>query len=226
MTAEYIQLHPQRLIGFGIINPLDMGESLKEAERCVNDYNFLGFKVHPTMQKFYPNREDFSEFYAFCSDKRLPILFHTGASLSNYADKYSHPSFLDEVAVRHPELKIIMAHMGRPYYQDAALLLRKHKNVYADICANEGRTGDPKLLEMVFSWLKIYANGVEKLLFASDYPIFRPEKMHKYLEMLHVGKLIEGTDIPLVSDDEFESILHGNILKILELNLNTETSEE
>lgn len=214
LTARYIDLYPDRFIGYGIINPNDIKSSLKELERCVDDLNFAGVKVHPTMQVFYPNDEKFTPVYSFCEERRIPILFHTGASLSTFADKYSHPLLLDEVAVRHPKLLMIIAHAGRPYYQDAALLLRKHENVYADVCANQGRVGDPLLLEWIFTWLKVYADGVRKLIFGSDFPVFEPKKMRDLITALHQKSFLPHSEIPLISEEELDLIFYKNIQDI------------
>ena len=47
--------------------------------------------------------------------------------------RYAHPLLMDEVAMRYPDLKIIMAHLGHPWTVDTAVVVRKHPNVYADI---------------------------------------------------------------------------------------------
>jgi uncharacterized protein len=215
MTAKYVREYPDRLIGFAIINPKEIKDSLKELDRCKRELGFKGLKIHPSMQESFCNSEDLFSIYQFCQDENLPILFHTGASLPSHSDKFSHPVLLDDVAVRFPDLKIIIAHMGRPYYQDAAFLLRKHKNIYADICANEGRVGDTLLLENALSWIKIYADGVKRLLFSSDFPVFDPLKGLNALKTICHQKSIPNTDIPIVTETEYEAITSLNFLKII-----------
>jgi uncharacterized protein len=39
------------------------------------------------------------------------------------------------VALRYPDLKIILAHMGHPWYEDTIAVVRKQPNVYAEISA-------------------------------------------------------------------------------------------
>jgi uncharacterized protein len=70
---------------------------------------------------------------------------------------------IDDLAVDYPDLKIIMAHGGRPMYTDEAwFLLRRHSNVYLDISSFP----PSKLLE--------YFPGIDRVddrvLFGSDWP--------------------------------------------------------
>jgi ferredoxin len=46
---------------------------------------------------------------------------------------YGHPRDLDEVASAFPNLKIIMAHFGIPFFDEATELMAKHENVFTDI---------------------------------------------------------------------------------------------
>lgn len=215
LTALYMQQYPERLIGYGIVNPRDIPGSLKELDRCFDELGFRGIKLHPSMQEFYPNQEQFFPIYEYCQQKCAPILFHTGASLASHSDKFSHPILLDDIAVRFPSLTIIIAHAGRPYYQDAALLLRKHSNVYADICANLGRTGGTYLLEQVLIWLKVYADGIKKLLFASDFPIFDPIRALNDLKNIHELSELPNSEDKLITQEEWDLLMHANAERLI-----------
>jgi len=218
LTASYVKKYPDRLIGFAIINPNDVEGSVKELNRCKSELGFKGLKMHPSMQEFYSNSETVFPIYKYCQDNNLPVLFHTGASLASHPDKFSHPVLLDDVAVKFPHLKMIVAHIGRPYYQDAGFLLRKHANVYADLCANEGRIGKTALLENVLSWIKIYADGVKRLLFSSDYPVFDPKKGLDDLNYIHKNCSLPNLDIPMIDDQEYQAITSLNCEKIISNN--------
>jgi hypothetical protein len=215
MTAEYAAAYPDRLVGYAIVDPGDVPASLRELERAADELGLRGIKLHPSMQVFYPNDAALSPIYAFAQDRNWPVLCHTGASRSRYADKYSHPLLLDEVAVRFPDLKLILAHTGRPWYQDAGLLVRKHPNVYCDLCANVGRTGDTALLEMMFIFLKVYAGGLKKMLFASDFPIFEPADGLADLYAVADGRSAGRLGLPGVTPEELEGVLWKNAAHLL-----------
>ena len=218
MTADYVRRYPQRFIGFAIINPKDVPASVKELERAFDELAFNGVKLHPSMQEFYANDEALYPVFEYCQEKEKPVLFHSGASLPSHPDKYSQPRLLDDVAVRFPDLKIIIAHGGRPYYQEAAMLLRKHPNVYIDVCANKGRKGGTALLEMALTFIKIYADGLKKALFASDFPVFSPAETLQSLRTLKESSKPDMLDEPLISEEEFEKILGKNAVSLLQVN--------
>lgn len=47
--------------------------------------------------------------------------------------KYAHPLLVDEVAVEHRDVIFVMAHFGNPWITDAAEVLCKNENVWADL---------------------------------------------------------------------------------------------
>ena len=219
LTASYLAEYPERLIGYSIINPRDIDASLLELERAFDQLGFRGVKIHPSLQEFYCNDPALDPIFAYCVSREKPILFHTGASLPSHPDKYSQPLLLDEVAVRFPDLSIIMAHSGRPFYQEAAMLLRKHPNVYVDLCANRGRTGGTALLEMALTFNKIYADGLQKTLFASDFPVFSPAETLQDLRTIKGNPRLAELELPTITDEEMVLILGNTAAGLLKLDL-------
>ena len=71
--------------------------------------------------------------------------------------------YVDDVAVDFPNLKILLAHGGRPLWMDKAFfLVRRHRNVYLDISGIP-----PKSLLKYFPRLEEIAH---KTLFGTDWP--------------------------------------------------------
>lgn len=62
------------------------------------------------------------------------MIIHTGDTYSRTAKvRMAHPLLVDDVAVDYPDVKFVMCHLGNPWFQDAAEVLYKNDNVYADI---------------------------------------------------------------------------------------------
>jgi predicted TIM-barrel fold metal-dependent hydrolase len=81
--------------------------------------------------------------------------------------KYGHPSLIDDVAMRHEDLTIIIGHMGTPWFWDTYSVVLRHPNVYVDISAHYD-------LYNHFPWdAYTKANIENKILFASDYPLIQ-----------------------------------------------------
>lgn len=135
-------------------------------------------KMYPGYQYFYPSDERIEPVVCFCLQHRKPLLFHTGATSSRGKPlaKYAHPAHIDELATRHPELRIIMAHLGFPHLLEAADLVSKHANVYADISGTIDKMGSGATKRLVARYiddlqrvLDYYPSLAMKLLFGTDY---------------------------------------------------------
>src|SRR5260370_7758193 len=76
------------------------------------------------------------EIYRRAVKYNLPILVHAAfQSIPRTPMKWANPLLFDEVGMQFPDLKIILAHMGLPWYTDAMVVVRKHRNMYANITA-------------------------------------------------------------------------------------------
>src|SRR5262249_15627619 len=109
------------------------------------------------------------------------------------------PMAVDDVAVDFPQLRIILAHAGRPLYMTtAAFLVRRHPNVYMDL------SGIPpkKLLE----YLPRLEELSDKCLWGTDYPSPGVASMKKNVQ--------DFLELPL-SPQAKEKILWSNAEKVI-----------
>jgi len=61
-------------------------------------------------------------------------MIHTGDTFLKQGKlRFSHAINIDDVAVDNPDLKIVMCHLGNPWFLDCEEILYKNKNVYGDI---------------------------------------------------------------------------------------------
>ncbi|HEY4720888.1 MAG TPA: amidohydrolase family protein, partial [Anaerolineae bacterium] len=106
-----------RVLPFASLNPFIVNDLAAELERLVKTYDFKGIKVYPTYQQHYANDPRMYPLYAKAQELGLPMMVHTGSSVFKGARiKYGDPLFLDDVAIDFPELNILMAHSGRPFW--------------------------------------------------------------------------------------------------------------
>lgn len=168
MAAKYAMEDPKRLISCGSLHPgyspnprADIDEIVRLGLRLI--------KIHPPHQLFYPNDylkgvKELELLYRAAQSNGIPVMFHTGTSIFPGArNKYGDPIHIDDVAVDFPDLKIVLAHGGRPLWMDTAFfLVRHHCNVYLDISSIPAQ----RLLEY-FPRLPEIAR---KTLFGTDWP--------------------------------------------------------
>jgi len=211
-TAAFVRAYPERLIGFLSVHPHDPA-CLTEFERGRTDLGLRGVKLGANYQIFDPLESRALAVYREAERHGLPVLFHIGTSPVRMAPiRYAHPLVVDEIAMRYPDLKIIMAHMGHPWTVDTAVVVRKHPNVYADLSG---------LFYRPWTFYEAMLKGSEwnmlgKLLFASDYPITTPAETIAALRS--VNRIVEGTAMPRVPEDEIEKIIHRDSLALLGLS--------
>ncbi|MFC0624875.1 amidohydrolase family protein [Kribbella deserti] len=211
-TAEFVAAAPDRRIGFLSVNPLDPN-AIVETERC-RDLGLKGVKLGPNYQNFDPLGESALAYYAYCEQHGLPILFHQGASPIREAPlRYTYPLVTDEIALRFPELRIVMAHMGHPWARETVVTIRKHPHVYADVSSIYLRPW--VLYESLITAVEWGATG--KLLLGSDFPIANTAEA--IAGLWTVNDMLEGTKLPRVPDEVIEGIVYADALGALGLEL-------
>ena len=185
------------LIPFCTLNPYDTPDLGSTLEDLYYNHGFKVVKLYPTYNYFYPNDPKLYPLYAVAQKLNIPVLFHTGSSIFKGSRiKYGNPIFFDDVAVDFPDLKIVMAHGGRGFwYNEAVMMTRLHENVYIEVSGLP-----PKKLLEYFPELERFS---DKFIFGSDWP------------SVDVKKNIEAIHSLDISQEAKEKILGGNAQKIL-----------
>lgn len=134
-------------------------------------------KFYPGYEHFFPQDSWLSPYYDILAKYGRPAIFHSGDTYSGVAAaklKYAHPLHLDEVAVDHPKLRIVLAHLGYPWIVDAAEVVYKNKNVYADCSGfvyGTFNAGQREHFRECWKEFVRISNAPERILFGSDWPI-------------------------------------------------------
>ncbi|MCY4060852.1 MAG: amidohydrolase family protein [Chloroflexi bacterium] len=211
-TAAFAKAYPERLIGFMSLHPHDP-HALDELDRARGDLGLRGIKMGANYQNFHPLESRALAIYERAQRYGLPILFHQGTSPVRPAPiRYAHPLLMDEVAMRYPDLRIIMAHLGHPWTVDSAVVVRKHPNVFADISGLFYRPfGFYEAMIKATEW-----NVLDKLLFASDFPVTTASETFHNLRK--VNEIVDGANFPRVPEDKLEAIIYRDSLALLGLS--------
>ncbi|MGL4552528.1 MAG: amidohydrolase family protein, partial [Gemmataceae bacterium] len=100
------------------------------------------------------------------------VVFHCGDTYSPRAKlRYAHPLLVDDVAVDHPGVNFVIAHVGNPWLADAAEVVYKNLNVWADLSGLAvGGAYDDETLEAVGRAFR-YAGRPNRFLFGTDWPL-------------------------------------------------------
>ena len=210
-VADYVNAHPDHLIGFLAVDPTQDGWQ-QEMEYGHQELGLRGIKLLSMYAGFYPHDERLDSLWRYATEHRLPVLLHTGTTFVAQAPlDCTLPRHLDPVATRFPDVKIIMAHLSHPYEGECAVVIRKHPNVYADVSALHYRP-----FQFYNSLMLVQEYGVwDKLLFGSDYPFTTIDASIEGLYALN--KMLDGTALPRLHEDQIDALIHRDSLSILEL---------
>jgi len=167
-----------------------------------------GLKFIAPMHSYGANR--YFPLYEVLCDRRALAVFHTGyladalfaprraLGREDYVDiTHMRPAAVDRIARAFPALKILMAHFGNPWWEEAWKMISSHANIYADF---SGGTAYRRSLNM---WREMFApNGrldtaaIGKLCFASDVTHFEPER-YEYLPYIEFyERFYEALQVP------------------------------
>ena len=210
-VADYVSAHPDSLIGFLSVDPTQKDWE-KELYVGHQELGLKGIKLLPMYAGFMPDDSMLDPLWSYADQHALPVLLHTGTTFVSQAPlAYTLPRNLDPVAIRYPEVKIILAHLSHPYEAECVAVIRKHPNVYADISALHYRP-----FQLYNSLMLVQEYGVwDKVLFGTDYPFTTVNETLAGLRNLN--RMIDGTALPRLNESKIEKMISRKTLSILGL---------
>lgn len=200
---------PNRLIFFTSVNPAEAGY-MEELERTHQDLGAKGIKLGPIYQGVHPHDPRYHRIYAYAERHNLPIVIHMATTFANdYPLSYARPILMDDIALAYPDLKIVLAHLGHPWSEEAISVIRKQPNVYADVSALYYRPwqfyNTMRVLVEYGSWGKV--------MFGSDFPFTTPAD--SLAGVRNLNHIIKNSGLPEVPQEIIEDIITRDSLSIL-----------
>jgi len=193
------------LIPFVGLDPSVMtpGELRDELEACV-DAGARGVKLHPIVQRLAPGTAALWPVYELCQELGLPVLFHSGFLGRSEWNTLARPAAFASVLEAFPHLRVILAHLGRGYFDEAVELASRFPQVTFDTCAAITAADVPWRLGDEDAVRLLRRLGIERVCFGSDYPWFDPAADAARLATL-----------PGLTPAERAAILADNALRLL-----------
>lgn len=175
------EAHQDRLFVVGSVSPIMEGYQVPPAQvdEWLDSGRVRALKFYTGYEHFYPHDPRLTPYMELLVKYGRPVIFHLGNLYSEIPGallEYSQPLPIDRLAVKHPDLTIVMAHMASPWIVTAAEVCYKNANVYAD-CSGYvyGAFGLNQYRRFLDAW-KTFDDGTEdgaadKILYGSDWPI-------------------------------------------------------
>lgn len=154
--------------------------TVEQVEAWLASGAIRGLKFYCGYEYFYPADASVRPYLELCAKYGRPAIFHSG-DLYNKAVgaklKYAHPLHIDDLASEMPTLQIVIAHLGSPWLIDAAEVCYKNANVYSDcsgfVYGTFDKQREGEFVAAAAEFMRV-AEGSEKILFGSDWPIAEP----------------------------------------------------
>ncbi|MEO3713223.1 amidohydrolase family protein [Roseateles flavus] len=206
---EILKRHAGRFFVFGGVDPRWGADGLALLERGITEYGFKGLKLYPPCG-YSPSDRSLYPFYELCQAHGLPVLMHIGPTSPSLSFQFSHPYLVDQAALDFPDVNFILAHGAVHHVQDCAALCAYRPNVYLDISAFLGSQHPGGWQAGLAELFKLNLN--HKILFGTDWPVFRYSGGHK-----KVMDLFLAADGPLagVSRGQRSWLMSGNARRLL-----------
>jgi predicted TIM-barrel fold metal-dependent hydrolase len=181
-VAAYCEQFPGRFHGLAGVDPSRGMEGLREFERGIREYGFVGAHLYPHWFELAPDHAKYYPFYAKCCELDVPIMMQIGHCLDYQRDRIlpsvGRPITLDRVAIDFPELKLIGIHLGWPWTEEMIAVCFKHANVHMAGDAYAPKHWPEEYVHYINSW------GQDKCLFGTDWPVIDPERAMREVEEL------------------------------------------
>jgi predicted TIM-barrel fold metal-dependent hydrolase len=227
--AEVARSHPDKLVWGCCVNPTDPGAA-DEVARWVRDYGAVAVgELGPGYGGYDLDDPRCFPLYEAAIDLDIPLVIHAGPVQARFGRlKHTDLAAVDEIAIRFPSLRIVICHLGYPRYEEAAFLVAKHENVYADISwlpqiAGLDRRALSRYLPQVefpyfhlaYPLLYYFTQTFgepDKLLWGSDFPACSPGTSIQAVR--DVNRILEKHGLPKIPEAAIERMLHENWRKV------------
>ncbi|HUV08885.1 MAG TPA: amidohydrolase family protein, partial [Spirochaetia bacterium] len=198
--------YPEIVIPFGFF---DLG---LDPPGLVDELHTAGFKgIKFTRARLNYDDKSLYPVYERMERCGMAALFHTGTVLRTPIDKKQdvnsnrlRPIYLDPIARAFPKLNIIGAHLGNPWYDEAAMTIFWNPNVHFDLSGTILKRKKADWFKETLWW---FPEVMEKLAPDKETTIYRSagSAPHPF------DRIVFGTDVPIPEMEqakhEYERIL-------------------
>lgn len=211
---------PDVVIPYGHVS-VDNPEVISEIQKFA-DAGFKGVKMHTPKY----NWDDFGYFpiYEKLQALKLVALFHTGI-VSGESDEPEpssmarmRPSFLHTIARSFPKLVIQGAHLGNPWYDEAAEVARWEKNIYFDLTGSSliKKRKNPAIFKEYLWWEGPTAHSSPDAVYAFEKLVFGTDEEPENLDscLARYEAMLNACDVPEASRRKIYGETFAKILGI------------
>lgn len=205
VTAKIVGAHPELLRGLVWARPVDgkvenVEPFFKNALDKVGKKIFVGLKLHPEFNAIAADDPRIDPYLELCHKYSLPAVFHSGPKGS-----FSDPERIYKIARRHPDVAVVLYHMGfgTDHSQAIEVAFQALKNKDANLYLETSQAAPEAVLRAIREL------GSSRVLFGTDATYFGDAHYDEYKELIDALKKL--------SAQERHNVLHGNAKRLFYL---------
>ncbi len=160
--------HQDRLIGFAGVDPR-RSDAVSLVAWAFDKLGAAGLKLHPTSRGWTLDDERVAALVDLAAQRKLPVMVHTGGTVSVLCDEHCQPSALLRLSARFAGVDFIAAHSGFSNWR--AFGLDQPPNLWFDISAWQERLSiDGEGLKAEIQ--QLLARFPNRVFFGTDSPFY------------------------------------------------------
>ena len=155
-------------------------------------------------------------YFALAEELDIPVCLHMGfgepmlpyGSDPDFRMRYGNPLLLEDVLVKHPRLRLYIAHGGYPYLQETIALMMMYQQVYVDISAINWLLPRQGFHDYLQRLVQAFYFFDKRIMFGSDQMVW-PDAIGMGIDAIESAEFL--------SEDQKRDILYNNAAKFLRL---------
>ncbi|HLQ57604.1 MAG TPA: amidohydrolase family protein [Streptosporangiaceae bacterium] len=218
--AAAVRADPGHFIGFASVNPAFKGPAaaVAELQRAVSQLGLAGLKLYPMYQHWAANDRDLAfPIYRSAAELGIPVMIHqAGSTRIDARLELGRPALLDDIGREFRDLRVIIAHCGLPWVDEALFLLTKHPHFYAELSYLIATLTRRDLFLLLHRCEPAFV-PLEKIFFGTDYPgfLYDPAKLRD--KLITVNEEARGLALPPIPEQKLRGIMGTNFAAVLGL---------
>jgi predicted TIM-barrel fold metal-dependent hydrolase len=153
--AETVKKYPNRVIGFGQVNPR-AHDAVETIDHCAQKLGLKGLKLHPTMHGYhFADHGLLDPIFEAADRNKIAVLVNA------LDDPFCAPLSIEEIARNFPNTPVLIAHMGTVWnVNEAILVAQRNPNIYLE-------TSSAQLLDVKLAYRSV---GAGQIVMGTDWP--------------------------------------------------------
>jgi len=145
------------------------------------------------------------------------MIHQAGSTRIDAKLELGRPALLDDIGREFRDLRVIVAHCGLPWVDEALFLLTKHPNFYAELSYLIATLTRRDLFLFLHRCEPAFV-PLEKIFFGTDYPGFLYDPVKLRDKLMTVNEEAGAVRLPAIAQSKLLGIMGANFAAVLGLD--------